>query len=126
MKIAVLIFLFLFLSVPVYAELTDADLDKIRLIVNDSENNLKEYTRSEITSSENRMKSHIKDQIEGVKNSISAFKWVIGFFMAFIAILITSIGRGKRVREQEQKTEDLAQEIKELRQQYAILTGSGL
>ena len=122
--------LFCAIALPTLGELTEADLNKIRLIVNNSENSLKEHTSNEVITSENRMKGHIKDQIDGVNSSISAFKWVIGFFMAFIAILIASIGipswRGKKVREQEERIEGLAEEIKELRQQYAILTGSGL
>ena len=84
--------LFCAIALSGFAELTDADFDKIRLIVKDSENSLKEYTKSEIITSEDRMKSHVNDKIEGVKSSISAFKWVIGILMAVIAILIAAIG----------------------------------
>jgi hypothetical protein len=80
------------IALPTLAELTDADLDKIRFIVNDSENSLKAHTNNEIIASENRMKDHINDKIEGVRSSISAFKWVIGILMAVIAILIAAIG----------------------------------
>ena len=90
----VLLFLILFcaIALPGITELTRADLDKIRLIVKDSENSLKEYTKSEIITSEDRIKSHVNDKIEGVRSSISAFKWVIGILMGVIAILIAAIG----------------------------------
>ena len=84
--------LFCAIALSGFAELTDADFDKIRLIVKDSENSLKEHTKSEIITSEDRMKSHVNDKIEGVKSSISVFKWVIGILMAVIAILIAAIG----------------------------------
>ena len=84
--------IFCAIALPALGELTDADLNQIRLIVTDSENSLKEYTQNEITTSENRMKGHIDDKIEGVRSSISALKWVIGILMGVIAILIAAIG----------------------------------
>ena len=69
---------------PTFAELTDADLDKIRLIVKASENSLKEHTKSEIESSETRMKSYVDAKIESVKTPIA---WLIGILVAMIAII---------------------------------------
>lgn len=40
--------LFCAIAIPTFAELTDADLDKIRLIVNDAEKRIKEEVKAEI------------------------------------------------------------------------------
>ena len=122
--------LFCAITLPALGELTDADLDKIRLIVNDSENRLKEYTSSEIPASENRMKTHINGKIEGVQSSISAFKWVIGILMAVIGILIAAIGiplslmarRSPKDSDQQKQIEEIREEIQMLKQQPAFST----
>ena len=54
--------LFCAIALPGFAELTDADIDKIRLIVKDSENGLKEHIKSEISASEKRMKEYISQK----------------------------------------------------------------
>lgn len=77
MKIVALIFLFLYLSGPVSAELTDADLDKIRLIVQDE-------VKSEITASEARMKAYVDSKVDGLKTPIT---WLIGILVAIIAVI---------------------------------------
>ena len=82
--ILVLSILFCAIALPALGELTDADLDKIRLIVKDSENSLKEHTKSEIESSETRMKSYVDAKIESVKTPIA---WLIGILVAMIAII---------------------------------------
>ena len=119
------------IAMPAMSELSDADLNEIRLIVND------EIT-SEITASEDRMKGHINDKIEGVKSSISAFKWVIGILMGVIAILIAAIGiplslmakRNPKDNEQQKQIEELRQELRqelaELKQHPVFSTGAQL
>ena len=47
------------IALPALAELTDADLDKIRLIVNESEARVIEKVDGKIKDSENRMKSYV-------------------------------------------------------------------
>ena len=55
--------LFFFIALPALGELTDADLNKIRVIVNESEKRIKEEVKTEIKSeipaSEARMKEYI-------------------------------------------------------------------
>ena len=51
--ILVLSILFCAIALPALGELTDADLDKIRLIVKASESSLKEHTKSEIETLRN-------------------------------------------------------------------------
>ena len=55
--------LFCIIASPGRAALTDADLDKIRLIV-------KEEVKTEVESSEKRMKTYIDTKIDGVNNRI--------------------------------------------------------
>ena len=110
---------------PTFAELTDADLDKIRLIVKASENSLKEHTKSEIESFETRMKSYVDAKIEGVKTPIA---WLIGILVAMIAIIglplaILTIFLGWRSikdNTQEKQIEVLIREIEALKQQRTV------
>lgn len=58
-KVWLFLMLFCAIALPGFAELTDADLDKIRLIV-------KEEVKKEIESAETRIKEYIDLKIEGV------------------------------------------------------------
>ena len=57
--------LFWAIALPALCELTDADLDKIRLIV-------KEEVKTEIAASEKRVKEYIDLKIDGVEKSLNA------------------------------------------------------
>ena len=88
--------LFCAIAMPGIAELTDADLDKIRLIVKDSENGLKEHIKSEISASETRMKEYISQEIKTVNVKIietdkrlSQISWVV---IALIGLIAAAIG----------------------------------
>ena len=61
----VLSILFCVIAFPALGELTDADLDKIRLIV-------KEEVKEESAASEKRMKEYIDLKIDGVEKSLGA------------------------------------------------------
>ena len=65
------------IALPAIGELTDADLDKIRLIVKDE-------VSSEITASEERMKTYVDTKVESLKTPIT---WLIGILVAIIAII---------------------------------------
>ena len=69
--------LFCVISLPAFSELTDADLDKIRLIVKDEVN-------SEITASEKRIKTYVDTKVDGLKTPIT---WLIGILVAIIAVI---------------------------------------
>ena len=123
--ILVLSILFCAMALPTFAELTDADLDKIRLIVKASESSLKEHTKSEIESSETRMQSYVDAKIESVKTPIA---WLIGILVAMIAIIglplaILTIFLGWRSikdNAQERQIEVLTREIETLKQQRTV------
>lgn len=124
-----LVFLILLcaITMPALAELTDADLNKIRLIV----------------------KEEIKEEIKPIKTEIAAIKADIGTLKedvarldgrmtsvekqvshatnvtyGLIALIVVAIGipawRGKKDRDQERKIEELRQEIEELKQQRIV------
>ena len=116
--ILVLSILFCAIALPTFAELTDADLNKIRLIV-------KEEVKSEIESSETRMKSYVDAKIESVKTPVT---WLIGLLVAMIAIIglplaILTIFLGWRSikdNAQEKQIEVLTREIELLKQQRTV------
>ena len=69
--------LFCAIALPVLGELTDTDLDKIRLIINDSEKRLKADIKAEITSTEKNIKEYINLKIDSVEKRLSTYNWVI-------------------------------------------------
>ena len=80
--------LFCVIALPALAELTDADLDKIRLIVNDSEKRVKEDINAEIASSEKTIKEYINIKIESVEKQITLLTNVV---YGLIALIVAAI-----------------------------------
>ncbi len=113
--ILVLSILFWVIAFPALGELTDADLDKIRLIV-------KEEVKAEIASSEQRITKYIDAKIEGVNKRLETYNWVL---IVFMPIIVAAIGipsaiiawRSGRDRSLERQVETLTQEIEALKQQ---------
>ena len=127
--------LFCAIAMPAIGALSDADLNKIRLIVKDE-------VKSEITASEERMKTYVDTKVDGLKTPIT---WLIGILVAIIAVIglplaILTIFLGWRsVRdaslqqqidtfakaiesqnELETTIEELTQEIETLKQQQIV------
>ena len=125
----VLLFSILFcaITLPALGELTDADLDKIRLIV-------KEEIKKEISSSETRMKEHISQKIETVNVKISEtdkrLNQIFWLVIALIGLIAAAIGipqwRSRKDSVQQEQIKELRQEIEELRQLPALSTGTEL
>ena len=119
--ILLLSILFSAIALPALGELTDADLDKIRLIV-------KEEVKSEITASEKRMKEHISQEIKTVNATIAGNDkrlsqnfWLIIALMALIALPQAFIAwRSRKDRSLERQIETLTQEIETLKQQRIV------
>ena len=112
--ILVLSILFCASVLPALGELTDADLDKIRLIVKEEVKaeitavrqelkaeiagvkqelkaeiaGVKQELKAEIAGSEKRMKDYIDVSIEGVNQRFSAYNWVIYILMPLIVATI--------------------------------------
>ena len=127
-----LIFFSIFFSLlvlPALAELTDADLDKIRLIVNESvnasEKRIKQDIKAEIESTEKNIKQYIDLKIESVEKQLSTYNWVIYIFMPLIVAAIgvpTAILAWRSVKDRslERQVEALAQEVETLRQRQIV------
>ncbi len=73
--------IFSLLALPALAELTDVDLNKICLIVN-------EEVEKETTRSEKNIKEHINIKIDSVKKQLSMYNWVIYVLMPLIVAAI--------------------------------------
>jgi len=117
--------LFCAIAMPALAELTEADLNKIRLIVNESEARVIEKVDGKIKDSENRMKSYVDTKIESVKTPVI---WLIGILVAMIAIIglplaILTIFLGWRSvkdNSQEKINQELREEIETLKQRQIV------
>ena len=115
------------IATPAFAELTDADLDKIRLIVKEEIKPLKddiEQLKVDVARLDGRI-TGIEGRITGIEKQISHATNVT---YGLIALIVVAIGipawRGKRDREQERKIEQqidqLTREIETLKQQRAV------
>ena len=106
------------IAMPAIGALSEADLNKIRLIV-------KEEVKSEITASEKRMKEYISQEIktvnakiEGNDEQLSQLFWLVIALMALIGLPQAIIAwRSRKDRSLEQQIETLTQEIETLKQQ---------
>ena len=131
--------LFCAMALPALGELTDADLDKIRLIVNDSEKRLKQEIKEElapiktdIAQLDTRLRNveiavgSLTGRIGGVEKQIGGIEkqtsHATNVTYGLIALIVVAIGipawRGKRDREQERKIDELTHEIEVLKENY--------
>ena len=108
--------LFSVITLPALAELTDADLDKIRLIVKDEIKAELAPIKSDIDALKTDV-ARLDGRLTGVEKQISHATNVT---YGLIALIVVAIGipawRGKRDRDQERKIEALTQEIETLKQ----------
>ena len=114
------------LASPALSELTPEDLDKIRLIVNESEKRVKEELKAElkaeIAKSEKNVKEYINIKMDSVEKRLSTYNWVIYVLMPLIVAAIsipTAImaWRSRSERTLERRMEAMAQELETLKQQ---------
>ena len=141
--ILVLSILFWAIALPALGELTDADLDKIRLIVKEEVKTeitgvkteitgvkteiagVKQELKAEIASSEERVKEYINIRVDSVEKRLSTYNWVIYVLMP---LMVAAIGiptaiiawRSGKDRSLERQVETLAQEIETLKQQRIV------
>ena len=138
--ITVLSILFCVIALPALGELTDADLDKIRLIVKEELKteitavreelktditSLKQEMKAEIASSEKNIKEYVNVRIESVEKRLSTYNWVI---YALIPLMVAAIGmptaliawRSGRDRSLERQVEMLIQEMETLKKQRIV------
>ena len=81
------------IALPAFGELTDADLDKIRLIVKEEVKTeitgVRQELKAEIAGSEKRIKEYIDAKIEGVEKRFSTYNWLISIL---IPLIVAAIG----------------------------------
>ena len=128
-NIFVLSILFSAIALPVLGELTDADLDKIRVIVNDAEARIKEDVKKENTASETRMKEYINLKLDNVNNQIKTNNSEIGairsqmnVFIGIPLLIITLLfaWRALRDRANDKQIQALIAENEHLKRQQTI------
>ena len=112
-KLLALSILFCAIAMPALAELTDADLDKIRLLVNEELKPVKADIET------------LKTEVAYVRGKLDILdKYVI----ALIALIVIAVGapqivmawRSRRDRTLEKQIETLTQEIETIKQQRAL------
>ena len=111
---------FLIFAAPVFSELTVEDLEKIRSIVKESEDRLKE----DLKASEKRLTEHIDGKVEEMDKRLNI---IFGFVIALISLIVVVIGvpqiimvwRGREERTQKEQIQELKQEIEALKQHIA-------
>ena len=143
----VLSILFCVIALPALGELTDADLDKIRLIVKEEVKTevtgvrqelaavrqelkaeiagVKQELKAEIAGSEKRMKDYIDAKIEGVHKRFSTYNWVLYILTPLIVAAIgipttISAWRIGKDRALERQVETLTQEVETLKEQRIV------
>jgi len=129
-KVLLFSILFSAIALPTFGELTDADLDKIRLIVKEEVEKEIATTNQKIQGLDTRIQG-LDTRIQSVERDVS---WVRGKLdgvekqvlhatnvtYGLIALIVVAIGipawRGKRDRDQERKIQELTQEVETLKQ----------
>ncbi len=118
--ILVLLILFSAVAMPALAELTEADLNKIRLIVKEEIKTELAPIKSDIGTLKENV-ARLDGRMTGVEKQVSHATNVT---YGLIALIVVAIGipawRGKRDRDQERKIEELRQEIEILKQQKIV------
>ena len=120
--IMTLITAFLLFTTPAFSELTEADIDKIRLIV-------KEEVEAAVAASETRMKHHISTEIKTVNITIAEMdkrlNQIFTLVMGLVALIVVVVGipqilvalQRKDMRAQDEKIEALQREMETDRQE---------
>ena len=123
--ILVLSILFSAIALPALGELTEADLNEIRLIVNDEMDASEKRFEAKIQALETRMKEHMTQQVDSLKTPVA---WLIGILVALIALigvplvaLTILIGwRSVKDTSQEKINQELREEIETLKQRQIV------
>ncbi len=108
------------IAMPVHAELTPEDLDRIRLII-------KEEIKEEIAPLKADIETlkidvaRLEGRVTGIEKQIALLTNVV---YGLIALIVVAVGipawRGRRDRDQERKIEELTREIEALKQQRIV------
>ena len=146
-RLLILSLLFSALAGPTFAALTDADLDKIRLIVNASEKRLrqelkadiaavrqelkadiaavKQELKTEIASTEKRMKEYTSQEVGAFEKQLNQLFWWVIALIGLIALAIAApqaflAWQSSKDRSVEKQIETLTREIEQIKQQQHL------
>ena len=124
------------IAMPAIGALDDADLDKIRLIVNASEKRIRTEVKTEITAikqelkaesaeSEKRMIAYIDIRISALDKRLSArIDMLLVFLIGILALIAVAIGvpawQNMKYNALQNQIETLTQEIETLKQQRIV------
>lgn len=128
--------LFSALACPAFAALTDADLDKIRLIVNESEKRVrqelkteiaavKQELKTEIATTEKRVKDYTSQEIRAFEKQLNQLFWWVIALIGLIALAIAApqaflAWQNSKHRTLEKQIETLREEIEQIKQQQIL------
>ena len=117
--------LFCIIALPAFGALTDSDLDKIRLIVNDSEKRIKEEVKAEITALRQELKTEIAKSEKNLKEQITLLtNFVYGLIVLIVAAVaipqLIMVWRSEKERSLERQLQTLTQEVETLKQQRIV------
>ena len=116
----ILLILLCAITMPALAELTDADLNKIRLIVKEEIKEEIKPIKADISTLKEDV-ARLDGRMTGVEKQVSHATNVTYGLIALIVVAIgISAWRGKKDRDQERKIEELRQEIEALKQQRIV------
>lgn len=125
-NILILLILLSAITLPALGELTDANLNQIRLIIREE---VKAEIKAEITASETRMKEYINLKLENVNSQIKANSSEIGairsqinVFIGIPLLIITLLfaWRALRDRANDKQIQVLIAENEHLKRQQTI------
>ena len=121
--------LFCVIALPAFGALTDADLDKIRLIVKEEvkaeSTAIRQELKAEIAGVRQELKEAIHKSEQSVKEQITLLTY---FVYALIVLIVAAIAipqiimlwRSERERSLTRKVEILTQEVETLKQQQIV------
>lgn len=129
--ILTLITMLLLFTAPAFSDITDTDINRIRLVV-------KEEVETAIEASEKRMKEYVSQKIDNVNTKISEMDkrlnqvfltvlGILGFITVFIGVpqIIVAMQR-KDIRAQDEKIKTLQSQIETLQADKADVGKSEL
>ena len=116
--------LFCAIAMPAIGELTDADLDKIRLIVKEEVKKEITITNTKIDGLDTRLRT-VETNVAWTRGKLDTLDKHINWLMALIVVAIgipqlVVAWRSRKDRALEKQIETLTQEIETLKQQRAV------
>lgn len=116
--------LFCVIAMPAISELTDADLDKIRLIVKEEVKKESTITNSKIDGLDTRLRT-VETDVAWARGKLDSLDRHINWLMALIVVAVglpqvIIAWRSRKDRTLEKQIQTLTQEIETIKQQQTV------